>query len=213
MPQNLNRLLARPLTRLLLQTRLSANQVTFLSLAVGLTAGPLFAQQQYALNIAGALLFQLYYLLDNCDGEIARLKNQRSSFGGWFDITTDAVVHTSLYLWLALWTKNTHPELTHISLAALAGISLCHTLGLLARFKGFTIALNPTAWKESTGPSGLRQQIRLNLDNENFSLLLLAVIFFDLKIPFLLATAIGANFFWIWILWVHRKKFFLFQST
>lgn len=213
MPQNINRLLTRPLTRLLLKTPLSANQVTFLSLAVGLAAGPFFAQRQYALNLAGALLFQLYYLLDNCDGDVARLKNQQSPFGGWFDIITDAIVHTWLYLWLISWIRNSRPELTNAALLAMAGIFFSYSLGLLARFRGFTIALNPDAWKESTGPLNLRQWFRLNLDNENFSLLFCLVIFFNLEIPFLFATAIGANLFWIWILVIHKKKFFSFQST
>lgn len=213
MPQNINRLLSRPLTRLLLKSSLSANQVTFLSLVAGLAAGPFFSQQEYVLNAAGALLFQLYYLLDNCDGEIARFKNQQSFLGGWFDITTDAVVHVWLYFWLAAWIKTFRPELVYISLLALIGVLLCHSLGLLARFRGFTIAFNPNAWQETPGSLNLLQQIRLNLDNENFSLVLLAVILCNLKLPFLFTTALGSNFFWIWTLWIHRKKFFSFHLT
>ncbi len=207
MPQNINRLLTRPLTRLLLKTPLSANQVTLLSLMVGLTAGPFFAQQQYALNLAGALLFQLYYLLDNCDGEIARLKNQQSVFGGWFDTSTDTVVHTSLYFWLAVWIKKYHPELTAVALLALAGILFCYGLSLLARSRGFTLALNPGGRESSAVPFSMRHQLRLNLDNENFSLLLLAVILLNSKILFLFATAVGANFFWVKFLVSHKKKF------
>ena len=208
MPQNINRLLTRPLTRLFLKTSLSANQVTFLGLAIGLAAGPFFAQQRQDLNLVGALLFQLYYLLDNCDGEIARLKNQQSSFGSWLDITTDTLVHTWLYLWLALWVKNAHPELTDVALFALTGIFFSYSLCLLARFRGFTITLNPDALEKSTESLSLRQWFRLNMTNENFSLFFCLVILFNLKIPFLFATAIGANCFWIKILVSKRKKFF-----
>lgn len=208
MPQNINRLLTRPLTRLLLKTPLSANQVTLLSLIVGLTAGPFFAPQQYALNLAGALLFQLYYLLDNCDGEIARLKNQQSVFGGWFDVSTDTVVHTSLYFWLAIWIKKYHPELTAVALLALAGILFSYGLSLLAHSRGFTLDLNPVGCKSLAVPLSLRHWLRLNLNNENFSLLFLAVILFNAKILFLFATAVGANFFWVKFLVNKREALF-----
>ena len=32
------------------------------------------------------------YVLDNCDGEIARLKDQCSTFGMWFDTLVDWIV-------------------------------------------------------------------------------------------------------------------------
>lgn len=212
MAQNLNRLLARPLTRILLRTSLSANQVTLLSLGVGLGAGPLLSQSRFVHTVIGALLFQLYYLLDNSDGEVARLKNQQSAFGAWFDIITDAVVHIWLYLWLFIWTERYHPQLTAVALLAVIGICLSYLLGLLARFRGFTIALNPDAWKESRESADLSQWLRLNLDNENFSLFLLLVVLLNLKIPFLWATAIGANFFWIKLILGKRRKFFPLSS-
>lgn len=213
MPQNINRLLTRPLTRLLLKTPLSANQITLLSLGVGLTAGPFLGQPQYPLNILGALLFQLYYLLDNCDGEIARARHQQSRLGGWLDLLTDTIVHTWIYGWLALWVRNNSPRLAGVVFLAPLGIFLCYFLSLLAHWRGFTIALKPCALKQSKEPLRLRQWMQLNLDNENFSLFFLLVTLLRLTTPFFLATAIGANLFWARTLLRRKKEFFATGST
>ena len=210
MTQNLNRTLTRPLTRLLLKTPMTANQVTLLGLGVGLSAGPLIGQNRYDLNLVGALFFELYYLLDNCDGDIARLKNQQSELGGWLDFTTDAIIHVWLYFWLFLWAKNHYFSLGPLPLVALIGILFSYLIGLWAHYRRFTIAFNPMTWKESKEPLSLYQWLKLNLDNENFALLFLLVVILHLKIPFLCATAIGANFFWISLLIRQRAKFFAY---
>lgn len=98
----LNRLLSEPLTKILLALPVRPNHVTCLSLACGVMAGVLFASGRFAESLAGALLYQAACVLDNCDGEIARVKNMGSAFGAWFDIGADFVTDLCLFGGLGL---------------------------------------------------------------------------------------------------------------
>ncbi len=93
----LNRVLSGSLTAFLLKLPLTPNHITAMSLLAGLGAGFLFARGTAAASIAGALCYQLACVLDNCDGEVARAKNLRSEFGGWFDIAADFTADVSLF--------------------------------------------------------------------------------------------------------------------
>jgi len=67
-------------------TKITPNQITFLSAILSLIAGILFYNDYYVL---GAILFQIGYILDIVDGSLARVKNMQSRFGAFFDVFTD----------------------------------------------------------------------------------------------------------------------------
>jgi choline kinase/phosphatidylglycerophosphate synthase/phosphoglycolate phosphatase-like HAD superfamily hydrolase len=88
-----SRLLNRPissrlLTPLLLRLwdRVTPNQVSVLAFSVALLACACFFLR---LPLAGGLLVHLASLLDGSDGEVARLKEARSRFGGFCDAVLD----------------------------------------------------------------------------------------------------------------------------
>ncbi len=88
----LNWRLSTPITRLLANTPITPNQVTFVSFAVGVTgAGLLLLRTPWAIGVGGGLL-QLQSVLDSCDGELARLRYQGSKLGQWLDNVTDDVL-------------------------------------------------------------------------------------------------------------------------
>jgi len=62
------------ITKPLLCTSVTANQVTFLTMVLGLIAGVLFSFGTPSYVLAGALLLQLWLIFDCVDGEIARYK-------------------------------------------------------------------------------------------------------------------------------------------
>jgi phosphatidylglycerophosphate synthase len=72
--------------------------VTTLSLTCGLLSAFAMARGSRTGLLLGALLLQLAFILDNCDGEIARRKNLKSQFGMWYDFVAD------LFVDWALWT-------------------------------------------------------------------------------------------------------------
>ncbi|MGH2906701.1 MAG: CDP-alcohol phosphatidyltransferase family protein [Solirubrobacterales bacterium] len=82
-PRDLRRLYARlvrrlsiRLTRLLLPTGLSANQVTVGGILIGLTGAALLAINNYYVQLTAIILLQLSFVLDFCDGEIARFERE-----------------------------------------------------------------------------------------------------------------------------------------
>ena len=69
-----------------------------MSLGFGLAAGIACLRGDYFSILTGALLFLICYVLDNCDGEIARLKDMRSIFGMRYDTFVDWFVHTVFFI-------------------------------------------------------------------------------------------------------------------
>ena len=89
--------LASWVTPWLARSPISANQVTFLSMILGLGCAGAMARGEWAWTMAGALMLVFAYVLDSCDGEIARLKDQCSEFGGRLDSFADWIVHVSFF--------------------------------------------------------------------------------------------------------------------
>ena len=82
----LNRPLSRPVARGLSGTPVSPNSVTAFTLLLALATGAMLAA---GWNIAGGIGIQLVSVIDGVDGELARLKDRVTRFGGVFDAVTD----------------------------------------------------------------------------------------------------------------------------
>ena len=50
--------------------------------------------------LIGGVLAQFASIIDGCDGEVARLKYQKSNFGGWFDAVLDRYADAFLLIGL-----------------------------------------------------------------------------------------------------------------
>ncbi|RLB74761.1 MAG: hypothetical protein DRH15_15125, partial [Deltaproteobacteria bacterium] len=98
----INRPISLRITRSLVNTRMTANQISWLSFAVALAAACSYAVKGYGALIVGGILTQLSSILDGCDGEVARLKYQVSEFGGWFDAVLDRYADALLLFGLTL---------------------------------------------------------------------------------------------------------------
>ena len=83
--RNFTRRLSMYFTRPFLMMGLSANQVTAISLLVGLAAGVLMVFPDPVLWLIGIPLFYLYFVLDCVDGEIARYRKTSSLVGSYLD--------------------------------------------------------------------------------------------------------------------------------
>ena len=186
-PECLTQWLSRPLTRLLLRTSLTPNQVTVVNLLVGLAAlGGLAAGGGW--SIAGALLLQGYSILDHCDGEVARARRLVSVSGFWFDRGVDVLVHALLFPALAVAESRRTGEITPLWLGVTAGMAVAAIFVTLARQRLGTAALPASA---ASGASRLRRALQW-LGAGDFSLLVLPVVLLDLARPFLWAAAAGA---------------------
>lgn len=91
-----------PITRVLSNTGVTPNHVTFVSFAVGAAgAGLLLLKARWPIAVGGILL-QVQSILDSCDGELARLRYQGSKLGQWLDNVTDDVLDIAFVVCVGL---------------------------------------------------------------------------------------------------------------
>lgn len=93
----LNRHISLRVTRLLLDTSITPNQMTWIASLFGLAAITVVAVYGVAALVPGAALLQVQSILDGCDGEISRLKYLRSRLGEWLDQVWDDVVNLGYF--------------------------------------------------------------------------------------------------------------------
>ena len=86
----------------LARTRATADQVTFLSLLIGLVAGHLFVYSSPWLNAVGFVLFIVSDIFDSADGQLARLRGTSTPLGRILDGTSDAARFINLGVHLAI---------------------------------------------------------------------------------------------------------------
>jgi len=82
----LNRPLSRPAARMLKPTPVSPNAITAFTLLLSAATGAAIA---VGWNIAGGIAIQLVSVVDGVDGDLARLKDRATRFGGVFDAVAD----------------------------------------------------------------------------------------------------------------------------
>jgi 1L-myo-inositol 1-phosphate cytidylyltransferase / CDP-L-myo-inositol myo-inositolphosphotransferase len=97
MARHVERPISLEISRRLAGTAIRPNQMSLISIAVGICGGPFFLSARPLLQTIGALLFLAHSILDGCDGELARLKFQQSRWGGVLDFWGDNVVHSVIF--------------------------------------------------------------------------------------------------------------------
>jgi len=108
-------------TLLLSRTLVTPNQLTFSSIFIGIAAGLLWSIGSHLCFIIGGILFQLMYLFDCVDGELARYKNMSSPKGAYLDF----VGH----------------YFTGFAMIVGASLGLMKTLGIAMLYFGLVIAI------------------------------------------------------------------------
>ena len=128
-PVNLwvHRPLAYAFVALIYRTSITPNQITFLALMVGLTAGVLFLVGTKTAMVVGGICLWSSAILDGADGILARAKRMFSDVGRAIDGVADAVVGvlTVFPAFYHLWI--TQHQVLHLWLMPLAiGTTLFH---------------------------------------------------------------------------------------
>jgi hypothetical protein len=102
MARHVERPISLRIARRLASTGITPNQITLLSVGIGLCGALFFLSSYWLWQTVGALLFLAHSILDGCDGELARLKFQESRFGGIIDYWGDNVVHIAVFACMAV---------------------------------------------------------------------------------------------------------------
>ena len=100
--RHFDRKISGAISRQLLKTPVTPNQITIGVTLIGLWGGWLMAQEGAGIKISGSLVFLLTSILDGCDGEVARAKQMMSRLGGWLDLWGDNVVHVAVFYGLGV---------------------------------------------------------------------------------------------------------------
>ena len=108
------------LTKVCLILGLKPNFITFLSFLAGITGGYLYLESRFLL---GSILFFLFYVFDNVDGEVARYRKLSSKFGYWLDTIVGHLLYPYFFLTLGLGVFFQTGECQYIVLGAIAAIA------------------------------------------------------------------------------------------
>ena len=88
-------------TWLAVRLKMTPNQVTLISFAVGLLSAYEFSRGDFWSIFTGAVLLQLSIIIDCVDGELARYTRQFSQLGAWLDAITDRIKECLVFFALA----------------------------------------------------------------------------------------------------------------
>jgi phosphatidylglycerophosphate synthase len=131
MSRHFERRISLAISRRLVDTPITPNAMTLVSVGIGLGGALLFAKPKSSSHVLGALLFWLHSVLDGCDGELARLKFIESRWGGLMDFWGDNVVHSAVFSAIAAGEYVRKPRATPLILAASAVTGTLLSAGLV----------------------------------------------------------------------------------
>ncbi len=81
--------------------RVTPNQITLISFAIGLLSAYEFSRGDFWSIFVGAILLQLSIIVDCVDGELARYTRKFSQLGAWLDAITDRIKEYLVFFGLA----------------------------------------------------------------------------------------------------------------
>jgi len=203
----INRKISLFISRLLSPTRVTPNQVTFVSLAIGLAAGLAFTSPRPAMQIAGALLFLAHAILDGCDGELARLKFLESRWGGVVDFWGDNVVHSAVFAGIAVSWSRSVGAAWPLALGALAVAGTLLSAGFVFHSTMRTAASRggPLFRGVTKAPETTLSRMADHLAGRDFIYLVAILAFFGKAHWFLVMAAVGAPVFFLVLLAIARR--------
>ena len=116
-----NRPVGHILSKQLVHTSVSPNQVSVAASLLGLLSAWLFAGGSHDAAVLGAILFQLSAILDAVDGDLARVMFKESALGKWLDVVGDQVVHVAVFVAIGVGLYRAGSTAPVVPLAASAG--------------------------------------------------------------------------------------------
>jgi phosphatidylglycerophosphate synthase len=197
--------LSYPLTHLLHRLPISPNQITALSMIAGLIGSGCFAQGTWFMHIAGGFWLIACYTLDNCDGEIARLKAMSSDWGAHFDDFVDWLVDSAFFAALGYGTGQATGEALWIWLGAAAaiGATIDYTIDIVFYAKTKNAPKSKSREEEATHVRKPEDFIDWliyifhKLSRADFCLIVLGLALFNVLWVLLPLGAIGAQAYWM----------------
>ena len=121
------------------------NQITLAWIFLGLAADVGVGFSQYWIRVVAAATFQLSYILDYVDGEVARLQRRTSKRGLFLDLSGHSLIKTGVFLGIGYQVVFSTGSLEYLILAFLACVSVSNISSLYT----FASYAGVSAWKKS----------------------------------------------------------------
>jgi phosphatidylglycerophosphate synthase len=188
--------LARRLVAPLIDSWVRPNHLTTLRLLVGLAAAAAFTPGSFAWSNVAALLLVLSNFLDHTDGELARMSGKTSRLGHLYDLASDAVVTILLFIAIGIGVgvkQRVELGVPPVILGAVAGTAVALIFYLRMRIE------------EMLGKSATRQASFGGFETEDVLYLFPLGTLCNALVPMLLAAAICAPLFAIWVIFDYQR--------
>jgi phosphatidylglycerophosphate synthase len=198
--------LSHPVTLVLLKTPLTANQATFASMLFGLAAAYYFSIGEYNAGVLGSACLFANYLLDHCDGEIARAKKTSGHFGHELDTFVDWIVHTALFAAMGqgAFVQTGQVIWLWFGLAAAAGGTINYVLPRYWKWRDRNSKAAPDSRAPEPNSEAEKRSLKTvligafrELARADFWLIVLALAMADWMRYLLPLAAVGAQVYWI----------------
>ena len=188
-----NRPVGRLLSKALVNTAVSPNQVSILSILIGVASGWLFAKGAFLL---AAIALQICAIIDCVDGDLARALFKQSTLGKWLDLGGDQVVHFAVFAGIGIGVAEVNPFVPALALGLSAAI------GVLLCFAVIVRGMKMPAERRSH----LLDKIVDATANRDFSVLLLILALAGKLEWFLWLAGIGIHIFWLLMLILQQRS-------
>ncbi|MBF0552467.1 MAG: CDP-alcohol phosphatidyltransferase family protein [Deltaproteobacteria bacterium] len=208
MSRHFERKISLALSKRLVETAITPNQMTIISVLIGILGAWLIGLGGRWWSFTGALLFLTHSILDGCDGEIARIKFMESHWGGLLDFWGDNVVHVAVFMAIAwAWSASSLSRLPLV----LGALATCAALA-----SAWLIYVGTMKSKKEEGPlytsvSRAAEKDQLNrladfLSRRDFIYLVVILAYFNQLPWFLILSAVGTPIFFLIIRRLQLKE-------
>lgn len=201
-----DRRISTAISRYLVHSRLTPNQITVFTLVPALAGAVLIAAPGTFLSGLGTILFLISTILDGCDGEVARLKYLESAKGARLDLLCDNVALIALFLGIIVHASSeiAGSTLLYVGGAIIGGLVAASVIEYLfiarprIRRGGGNGLLMPDEVR--------RRELYERLASRDFAYLLPVAAFTGTLSWFVWATALGVNLFCIALVIIVVRK-------
>jgi phosphatidylglycerophosphate synthase len=188
--------MARASVRPLVSSPVTPNHLTALRLATGLGAAAAFAVGDPVWSAWGAALYLASTFLDRADGELARLESTTSAWGHRFDMFSDTVSNTLVFLGIGIGLRDSGFGLWAVVMGLVAGIAVATVLMIMLRME------------EIEGERAGQIEVATSFDADDALLLVPVLIWIGWSEALILAASIGAPAFAVFIFMKFRDRLF-----
>jgi phosphatidylglycerophosphate synthase len=207
MARHFERLISLQISRRLAGTAITPNQMSLISIAVGICGGPFFLSARPLMQTIGALLFLAHSILDGCDGELARLKFQQSRWGGVLDFWGDNVVHIVIFACMGVGWSLSAGAIWPLWLGAAAVLGTLGSAGFVYwRLMRFKDGGDPLFTSVSASPERPLSRLLDAASRRDFIYLVILLALIGRSNWFLALAAIGAPIYFVLVLLAARPR-------